>query len=317
MAKSKILTVKEEQLLFEVKTQIDNNIRSANPNNILQVACENFKFAFEEAIKIAGDRGKTALVTSSKHINLFHEVVKSELIRNGVAQRLIFPPLNNSKEELNLAGFIKAKKQDISVVSKNHIGNEVPEIMNIGMMNGKTDHFGKAFTEHTLAINVRSQMSSITKNDDTIIERTFAETLNLHLRCPNMVLGELFILPITGFNSDMVKKRKPIFEPIQIVKKNKNSKLTSDAIEETINVFNDLNNRDISINEAYKYERVCLILADFSQTPVKIYTTANELKADNLLDQNSTASLTNIDFQNFISDLLKIYTSRFGTGMFS
>jgi hypothetical protein len=317
MAKSKILTVKEEQLLFEVKTQIDNNIRSANPNNILQVACENFKFAFEEAIKIAGDRGKTALVTSSKHINLFHEVVKSELIRNGVAQRLIFPPLNNSKEELNLAGFIKAKKQDISVVSKNHIGNEVPEIMNIGMMNGKTDHFGKAFTEHTLAINVRSQMSSITKNDDIIIERTFAETLNLHLRCPNMVLGELFILPITGFNSDMVKKRKPIFEPIQIVKKNKNSKLTSDAIEETINVFNDLNNRDISINEAYKYERVCLILADFSQTPVKIYTTANELKADNLLDQNSTASLTNIDFQNFISDLLKIYTSRFGTGMFS
>lgn len=317
MAKSKILSENEELLLSNVKTQIDNNIRSANPNNILQVACENFKFAFEEAIKIAGDRGKTALVTSSKHINLFHEVVKSELIKNGVRPSLIFPPLNNSKEELNLAGFIKAKKQDISVVSKIHIGNEVPEIMNIGMMNGKTDHFGKDFTEHTLAINVRSQMSSITKNDDTIIERTFAETLNLHLRCPNMVLGELFILPITGFNSDMVKKHKPIFEPIQIVKKNKNSKLTSDAIEETINVFNDLNNRNISINEAYKYERVCLILADFSQSPVKVYTTANELKADNLLDQNSTVSLTNIDFQNFISDLLRIYTNRFGKGMFN
>ena len=317
MAKSKILTPNEEQLLSVVKANIEANIKAANPNNILQIACDNFKYAFEESINIAGDKGKTALVTSSKHINLFHEVVKSELIKNGVNPSLIFPPLNNSKDELNLAGFIKAKKQDISVVSNIHIANKVPEIMNIGMMNGKTDYFGKVYTEHTLAINVRSQMSSITKNDDTIIERTFAETLNLHLRCPNMVLGELFVLPITGFNSDKIKLKLPVYEPIQIVKKNKNSKLTSVAIEETINIFNDLNNRNLNSNEAYKYERVCLILADFSQTPVKIYTNENQLKADNLLDQNSSASLSGINFQNFISDLLSIYSTRFGTGKFS
>lgn len=316
MAKSKILTANEEQLLSVVKSTIDTNIKAANPNNILQVACDNFKFAFEEAIKIAGDKGKTSLVTSSKHINLFHEVVKSELIRNGVNPTLIFPPLNNSKEELNLAGFIKAKKQDVSVVSNIHINKEVPELMSIGMMNGKTDIFGKIYTEHTLAINVRSQMSSITKNDDTIIERTFAETLNLHLRCPNMVLGELFVLPITGFNSDKVKLKQPVYEPIQTVKKNINSKLTSDAIEETINVFNDLNNRNLAIDEAYKYERVCLVLADFSQSPVKIYSNENQLKADNLLAPTSTVSLSGINYQNFISDLLKIYDTRFGTGKF-
>lgn len=316
MAKSKILTANEELLLSAVKTKIDTNIKAANPNNILQVACDNFKFAFEEAIKIAGDKGKTALVTSSKHINLFHEVVKSELIRNGVNPKLIFPPLNNSKDELNLAGFIKAKKQDISVVPNTHLGKEVAELMNIGMMNGKTDNFGQKYTEHTLAINVRSQMSSITKNDDTIIERTFAETLNLHLRCPNMVLGELFVLPITGFNSDKVKLKQPIFEPIQTVKKNSNSKLTSDAIEETINVFNDLNNRNLATNEAYKYERVCLVLADFSQSPVKIYANEKQLKADNLLSKTSKVSLSGINYQDFISDLLKIYATRFGTGKF-
>lgn len=316
MAKSKILKGRQHLLLSKVKARIDTNIKAADPNNILQIACDNFKYAFEEAIKIAGDKGKTALVTSSKHINLFHEVVKSELIRNGVNPTLIFPPLNNSKDELNLAGFIKAKQQDISVVSNNHLNKEVPELMSIGMMNGKTDAFGQAYTEHTLAINVRSQMSSITKNDDTIIERTFAETLNLHLRCPNMVLGELFVLPITGFNSDKVKQKQPVYEPIQTVKKNKNSKLTSDAIEETINVFNDLNNRNLAIDEAYKYERVCLVLADFSQSPVKIYTDENQLKADNLLAQNSSVSLSGINYQNFIPDLLNIYSTRFGTGKF-
>lgn len=317
MAKSKILTASEELLLSAVKTQIDTNIKAAIPNNILQVACDNFKYAFEEAIKIAGDKGKTSLVTSSKHINLFHEVVKSELIRNGVNPQLIFPPLNNSKDELNLAGFIKAKKQDISVVPNSHLNKQVAELMNIGMMNGKTDNFGQAYTEHTLAINIRSQMSSITKNDDTIIERTFAETLNLHLRCPNMVLGELFVLPITGFNSDKVKLKQPVYEPIHTVKKNSNSKLTTDAIEETINIFNDLNNRNLATNEAYKYERICLVLADFSQSPVKIYSNENQLKADNLLAQNSKVSLSAINYQDFISDLLKIYATRFGTGKFN
>jgi hypothetical protein len=250
MAKSKILSDDEERKLGVVKTTIETNIKNATSANILQIACDNFKFAFEEAIKIAGDKGKTALVTSSKHINLFHEVVKSELIRNGVNPKLIFPALNNSNGELNLAGFIKAKKQDISVVSNNHLGKEVPELMTIGMMTGKTDIFGIEFTEKILAINVRSQMSSITKNDDTIIERTFAETLNLHLRCPKMVLGELFVLPITGFNSDKVKLKLPIYEPIQKVKKKSNSKLTSTAIEETINIFNSLNSRNLSNDEA-------------------------------------------------------------------
>lgn len=316
MAKSKILKGRQHLLLSAVKDKIDSNIKAATPNNILQIACDNFKYAFEESIRIAGDKGKTALVTSSKHINLFHEVVKSELIRNGVNPKLIFPPLNNSKDELNLTGFIKAKKQDISVVPNDYIDKQVSELMNIGMMNGKTDIYGKAYTERTLAINVRSQMSSITKNDDTIIERTFAETLNLHLRCPNMVLGELFVLPITGYNSDKVKLKQPVYEPIQTTKRKVNSKLTSEAIEETINIFNDLNNRHLANDEAYKYERTCLVLADFSKNPVKIYTNENELKADNLLAQSSSVSLAGINFQNFIPDLLNIYSQRFGTGKF-
>lgn len=317
MAKSKILNTTEEALLEEVKNTIHQNIQNATPQNILQVACDNFKFAFEESIKIAGARGKQSLTTSSKHINLFHEVVKSELIRNGVRADLVFPPQYNSSGEINFAGFIKAKKQDISAVPVAFINNEIPETITIGMMSGETDPFGKDYTEKSLVINVRSQMSSIGKNNDTIVERAFAETLNLHMRCPRMVLGEFFILPITGFNMEEVKKKNPVYERIITTKSNARSKTTAESIEKTINTYASINNRSINNGEEYKYERLCLILADFSQTPVKIYRNDTDLISDNLLPQNTTATLNGLGYDSFISDLITIYETRFGTGKFS
>ncbi len=316
MAKSKSLNSKQESQLNAVKATIHQNIIAANANNILQVACDNFKYAFEQAIIIAGVKGKQSLTTSSKHINLFHEVVKSELIRNNVAPDLIFPEQYNSSGELNFTGFIKAKKQDISAVPRTFLNNETPEKILVGMRAGETDKFGKAYTENSLVINVRSQMSSIGKNNDTIVERAFAETLILHLRCPRMVLGELFILPITGFNMDEVKKGNPIFESIVTTKPSKRSRTTAENIERTINAYSFLNNRNSIGGEEYKYERLCLILADFSQSPVKIYHNDAQLKADNLLPIGSTATLTGMNFNSFISDLLSIYETRFGSGKF-
>ena len=316
MAKSKILNSVEEAQLEIVKDAIHQNIQTATPQNILQVACDNFKFAFERAIQIAGAKGKQSLTTSSKHINLFHEVVKSELIRNGVRADLIFPEQYNSSGEINFAGFIKAKKQDISAVPSAFIGNETPETITVGMMTGEIDPFGKNYTENSLVINVRSQMSSIGKNNDTIVERAFAETLNLHMRCPNMVLGEFFILPITGFDMDEVKKNNAAYEKIIKTKANSRSKTTAESIEKTINTYASINNRNLANGEEYKYERLCLILADFSQTPVKIYKNDADLKADNLLPANSTATMNGLGFDTFMTDLMNIYSTRFGTGKF-
>jgi len=317
MAKSKILSKRNQALLERVKNTIHRNVQIATPQNILQVACDNFKYAFEEAISIAGDKGKESLTTSSKHINLFHEVVKSELIRNGVSPNLVFPSQYNSSGELNFAGFIKAKKQDISAVPVAYLGNETPESITVGMMTGKTDTFGKNYTENSLVVNVRSQMSSIGKNNDTIVERAFAETLNLHMRCPDMVLGELFILPITGFNMDEVKKKNPVFETIITTKANRMSKTTAESIEKIINTYASINNRNSASGEEYKYERLCLVLADFSQSPVKIYKNDADLMADNLLPSGSTATLNGLGYDTFILDLLNIYSTRFGTGKFS
>ena len=41
-----------------------------------------------------------------------------------------------------------------------------------------------------------------------------------------------------------------------------------------------------------------------------------ELKNDNLLPENSIATIKNLNFPSFAEDLLKIYTKRFGTGKF-
>lgn len=317
MAKSKILTKREAKRLEAVKNTIHQNIVQASPTNILQIACDNFKYAFEQAIKIGGMRGKQSLTTSSKHINLFHEVVKSDLIKNSVHPDLIFPQQYNSAGEIKFTGFIKGKDQDISVIPRAFLGKESPENITIGMKAGETDEYGQTYTENSLVINVRSQMSSIGKNNDTIVERAFAETLNLHMRCPKMVLGEFFILPITGLNMDEVKKKNPVFKSVITTRANSRSKTTAENIEKTLNAYSALNNRDITKGEEYKYERLCLILADFSQSPVKIYKNDSDLRADNLLPISSIATLNGLEYDTFISDLLNIYQTRFGAGKFT
>ena len=115
---------------------------------------------------------------------------------------------------------------------------------------------------------------------------------------------------------DKVKKKNPAFESIKTTKANKRSKTTAESIEKTLNTYSALNDRNIAKGEEYKYERLCLILADFSQNPVKIYKTSADLIADGLLPLGSTATLNGLGYDTFISDLLAIYETRFGSGKF-
>jgi len=313
--KSKSLSIPQENRINIAKQRIKAAIIAADANNKLNVALEQFKFVLEEAIKTAGDKGKESVIRSQEPIKLFHEVVKSELIRNGVAPDLIVPQLGVSAGELNIYGFMKDKSQDISVLNRNAV--KTPEIITAGMTKGRNDILGKDYTEKTFVVNVRSQMSSIAKNVDTIFERTFAETLNLHMRCPRMVLGEFFILPVTGYDMAKVIKKNPKFEDIKAQVATGNLKSTAKVLEEFIYAFASVNNRNQALSEDFKYERVCLLIADFTKTPIKVYNTNAELIADNLLPNNTTASMNGLAFPNFIADLLAVYTTRFGAGSFN
>lgn len=266
------------------------------------------KKMIEDAIIENGEAGKKSVINSSRTINILHEVVKLDLIKAGVNPDLIKPALKSTKPEIQLAGFMKFKTQDVCVFP-NHL-NPIPEIIEFnGLHSGKTDPYGELFSEHILSVNLRSQLSSLAKNRDTMFERTYAEPLNLHRRLPKMVLGEVYLLSARELDSNAVKSNKVVNKPV--------SKRSSKALEEYIYGFAALNKRINQGDDFFKYERVALLIVDFSKNPLKIHETTDELKADGLLQTDSKCTLEKMTYNGFINDLLTIYERRFGTGILS
>ncbi len=75
-----------------------------------------------------------------------------------------------------------------------------------GLLDDVIDEFGEKFTTETIAINIRSQISSIQKNFDTLYERTTSEAINLHDRCPKMCLGEVYMIAVPEYDDKEIKK---------------------------------------------------------------------------------------------------------------
>lgn len=175
-----------------------------------------------------------------------------------------------------------------------------------GILKNTNDDYGKDYTEKILCVNVRSQLSSFNNNFDTLYERTFAESLNLHKRCPSMVLGEFYMIAVNEFDKADAKKKK--------VSYTKNHNVES-HIEKYLLAFDAINQRSSKTDEAYKYEKVCLLIVDFNT--LKVYNSDAELKKDGLLPKTTKATIKNLTFDTFFSDLLKTYKARFGTGRFN
>lgn len=272
----------------------------------IQDAVNNIKSLIEDAIVERGVEGKNNLIRTQIPICLLHDAAKATFIANGVNANLVAPKYGEHKGEQKLSGFFKCKDQDICLMPNNY--HKIEENLNFdGILKGKKDPFGQQLTEHILSVNVRSQLSSTAKNFDTLYERTFAEALNLHLRCPNMVLGEIYMIPVYEYDNASAKENRVGF---------KKSRNISKYLEKYIYSFSAVNGRHTTNGEEYKYERVCLLIVDFSKPTPKIYNTNTELIADNLLPPNTTATIDNMNFPTFAKDLIRIYEQRFGTGRF-
>lgn len=286
----------------------------------MQTALNQIKADIENAI-VSNGSGKNALIRTQNPIKLIHDVVKTEFLNAGVDPSLINPELSRLKKvanppvrinnrpiilrdkELPLAGYLKTKNQDISVIANNiHVNREILNFPTY--LNGFTDEFGTAFTESVLSVNVRSQLSSVAKNFDTLYERTFAEALNFHLRLPNMVLGEVYMIIVKEYNSDAAANRTVAFK-------------NSVHIEKYILAFEALNGRSLVTDPLYKYERVALLVVDFSRPIPKLYNTTQELINDGLIPTNSLANINALSFNRFIADLLQIYQARFPANTFN
>lgn len=213
-----------------------------------------------------GQEAKNAAIRSSRPIQKVHTVIRdsiySELKRRG-ANAEIWPPIGSNSPELKVTGLLKAKNQDIAVTVEKHIS----ELIDTGVHSGKIDPIGLKATNSALIIGVRSQLSSLEKNFDTLAERAFAETLNLRLRAPKITLGEVYLVPVNEFDDRSLKENKFGF---------KNSPINLDKF---VRIFKAITSDKSGINRdsIYKYNQTALIVADFSKPQVRVLWTKDEL----------------------------------------
>lgn len=242
---------------------------------------------------------KESFIRSSKLIGLLHETVKYDLICHGVNPKNIYPQYGFSKPEIKFAGFLKQKYQDITVVPRK-IHPEKTEIT-WGPLSyeGILDLYGYNYTSNSLVINVRSQLSSLAKNVDTLFERTFAEAMNLHLIYEQMVLGEVYLIPVYEYEQESAKKN---------IVKFSNHKTN---LEKYISFFSSISGRKEVDKDEFKYERCALIIADFSKKEPILYSTTEELKQAHLISKDFDLELERISFTSMVPDLLKTYSERF------
>jgi len=257
-----------------------------------------FKKMIEESIIQGGAKGKESCIRSSVLINLIHDAVKYELIEHGLREEHIFPHFGETKPEIKLAGFLKQKDQDVCVLPTN-VSQKATHI-NWGPMafQNKVDPYGYDYSTNALVINVRSQMSSLAKNADTLFERTFAESLNLHMRYPNIVLGEVYLIPVYEYDDNLVNDRKVGFKTNQT------------DVEKYISFFDSINNRD-NVEETYKYERCTLLVVDFRPDKPKLYRNSAELKNDGIISKDFPIEYATLAFDSFAEDIVDIYAQRY------
>ena len=67
----------------------------------------------------------------------------------------------------------------------------------------------------------------------------------------------------------------------------------------------------------YKYERIALLIVDFSQAVPKLYNTTQELINDGLIPNTSIANMDSLSFNEFVNDLMNIYDTRFPANTFN
>lgn len=257
-----------------------------------------FKSLIEEAIVSNGNKGKESVIRSSMLINLIHDAVKHSFIEAGINADNILPHFDETKPELKLAGFLKQKDQDICIVPSNI--KKIPTIIDWGPLafEKKKDLYGYEYSTRTLVINVRSQMSSLAKNSDTLFERTFAEALNLHMRYPDIVLGEVYLIPVHEYDDELVKLKRVGFC----------DKRTN--LEKYISFFNSINNREKNKDD-YAYERCALLIVDFDRDQPYLFKNSNELKKAGYIRDDFDIEYESLNYHGFVNDILNVYSNRY------
>lgn len=274
-----------EEVLKEIKENYEKTIRTAT---------------FNGERKVNGLEAKKCLIRSSRVINMLHEHIKEDLVMRGVPEKNLAPQLKKTGGELKMQGKNKAKRQDICVKPIGIMPKREPLKKTSSSSKDGYDRHGQEYGNRILTINVRSQFSSTKKNFDTLMERTFAESFNLHSHFPHLVMGEVYVILAQEYDEQAMKDNEVVFKEKQ------------DYIETYIEEFYNLNNRKDHTGENDRYERCALLIVDMNREIPKIYRTTQELRDDELISESFDLSIESLLYDTFLDDLLKIYDSRFG-----
>ncbi|MCY3736488.1 MAG: hypothetical protein OXG13_08830 [Gemmatimonadaceae bacterium] len=278
--------------------------------SLLQGAVEAIKTDLEQTIRTAhyngqayedGLRAKEALIRSQSLIIRIHEAAKVSIcqeLERVTRKFTIHPPLGERGPEVAISGYIKRKRQDI-VVLFGETGL-IPEVITQGPLAGSINSIGRERSESAIVIGVRSQLSSVGKNFDTLMERAFAETLNLRLRLPRLVMGEVYLLPVVEYDDQAMKANRIAW------------KRGYTPVEKFIRTFLGITHRDTGAvtEDPYKYERSALILVDFRQSPPMIFSTLEELKEAGCISPGFTGDFGLLTPTDFANDIVSTHRER-------
>ncbi|QKJ49498.1 hypothetical protein G9394_14620 [Proteus vulgaris] len=239
-----------------------------------------------------GLKAKEALIRSQSLIGIFHEWLKCELNKeiklNNKLNHFnwdIHPVIGSSSPELNLFGFFKKKAQDIVFTREKFKQEEIESL-------GEIDKVGYLASNTSITCGVRSQMSSIDKNFDTLMERAIAEAVNLKIRLNKITLGELYIIPIKEIDNSAAKENS-----FKLSKKKV-------KIDKFIRQFYNASRHD-SKNEVYMVDAACLLIIDLENNG-NVITQKKDLKKLGF-DDEVCEMFEQLKPTNFIERLLSHY----------
>jgi hypothetical protein len=200
--------------------------------------------------------------------------------------------------EASVWGLLKKKKQDLVALAEKFPRHR--ELIEIGPLEGEYDALGKAATARAIVVGVRSQLSSVNKNFDTLMERAFAETTNLRMRHPDLVMGEVYLLAVREYDD-----RAMISGRVEW-------KAGYSNVPRFISIFNAMSGRvdPGDPTETYKYEESALVLVDFSTNPVTIFRTTEELKSARVIPNKYKGDYTGLSPETFSDRIVSSYLQR-------
>ncbi len=225
--------------------------------NFLTKKLIRLKRLYESAIRA---KNWANVIRSSVIIRELHDYVVKELMNHGIKRKFIF-------QDKKIMGFFKTKTQDVLVA--------------------------RDIEEPLISVNVRSQLSSIQKNYDTLFERLIAESTNLHERNPSMTCGYLYLLPTLGYSEKEAKKGKIL----------RNEHFNWEKYLWTFSLLASRKNKE---DKSYKYEEMCLLAVDFSKTKPEVLQNIEDFRSRGLVSDKFADKFDygNLSVDKFIERLL-------------